>query len=182
MFFNLLSPHSFCFSLAALFQGVQLRGLRGFHSSFSCSQWEIQSSSLLEPSGISRFSNSGCSHWELALMACLCCLSFIKHQQKGRKIKSRRKTWNAHSQGRVGDRKEQQHPHNEAALISHGLADKLCILKPNTQENEQSFNQSHPPVLPHTGIKPQEFSFGSGLCRTRVASRIFSWRSPDING
>lgn len=39
--------------------------------------------------------------------------------------------------GGVGDRKEQQHPHNEATLISHGVVDKLCILKPNTQENEQ---------------------------------------------
>lgn len=57
----------------------------------------------------------------------------------------------------MGDRKEQQQPHNKAAFISHGLVDKLCILKPNTQENEQSFifipNQSHPPVQPHTGIK-----------------------------
>lgn len=41
--------------------------------------------------------------------------------------------------GGMGDRKEQQHPHNEAALISRCLVDKLCILKPNTQENEWSF-------------------------------------------
>lgn len=40
--------------------------------------------------------------------------------------------------GGVGDRREQQDPHNETALIPHGfLVDKLCILKPNTQENEQ---------------------------------------------
>lgn len=70
--------------------------------SFSCRHWEIQSSSALEPSGISRFSSSGCSHWELALMAWLCCLSFIKLQWKCRKIKSRRKRRNAHPQGGNG--------------------------------------------------------------------------------
>lgn len=43
-------------------------------------------------------------------------------------------------------------------------------------------NQSHPPVHSYTEIKPQEPSLGSGLCRTPLAIRISSLRSPDING
>lgn len=37
----------------------------------------------------------------------------------------------------MGHRKEQQHPQNREDFISLFLVDKMCILKPNTQENEQ---------------------------------------------